>query len=228
MEFEKFAIGFDHRDRERLHALWDGILDDESVVGRAARQGVRGDLERVERTARRSRPRAGPARRSPRSSSSSCAARPSSAPRTRSWPTPLAIRRGRREGRVRRLQPRRPLHVVRRPRAQGRTSTSRPPSMLVHIGGHIAFEIDRIAELCRAEGIVLIEDCAHAHGASWNGRKPGHVRRRRHLVVRADEDDLDRRGRPARLASNPDLSSSRAPSATTASPTTHSPASTTG
>jgi dTDP-4-amino-4,6-dideoxygalactose transaminase len=45
--------------------------------------------------------------------------------------------------------------------------------MLVHIGGHLAFEIDRIAELCRSEGIVLIEDCAHAHGASWNGRKPG-------------------------------------------------------
>src|SRR5919205_2121497 len=45
--------------------------------------------------------------------------------------------------------------------------------MLVHIGGHLAFDSERIAELCRAEGIFLIEDCAHAHGASWNGRKPG-------------------------------------------------------
>jgi dTDP-4-amino-4,6-dideoxygalactose transaminase len=45
--------------------------------------------------------------------------------------------------------------------------------MLVHIGGHIAFDAERIAELCRAEGIFLIEDCAHAHGASWNGRRPG-------------------------------------------------------
>jgi dTDP-4-amino-4,6-dideoxygalactose transaminase len=44
---------------------------------------------------------------------------------------------------------------------------------LVHIGGHIAFDSERIAELCRAEGIALIEDCAHAHGASWNGRRPG-------------------------------------------------------
>jgi dTDP-4-amino-4,6-dideoxygalactose transaminase len=44
---------------------------------------------------------------------------------------------------------------------------------LVHIGGHIAFEVERIAELCRAEGIFLIEDCAHAHGASWEGRRPG-------------------------------------------------------
>ena len=40
MEFEKFAIGFDHRDRERLHALWDGILDDEisGRTGRSSRQ----------------------------------------------------------------------------------------------------------------------------------------------------------------------------------------------
>ena len=44
---------------------------------------------------------------------------------------------------------------------------------LVHIGGHIAFDVEQIAELCRAEGIVLIEDCAHAHGASWNGRRAG-------------------------------------------------------
>jgi perosamine synthetase len=46
-------------------------------------------------------------------------------------------------------------------------------AFLVHIGGHIAFEVERIAELCRAEGIFLIEDCAHAHGASWHGRRPG-------------------------------------------------------
>ncbi|MBM4133153.1 MAG: aminotransferase DegT [Nitrospira sp.] len=44
---------------------------------------------------------------------------------------------------------------------------------LVHIGGHIAFDTLKIAEFCRAKGIVLLEDCAHAHGASWNGRKPG-------------------------------------------------------
>jgi perosamine synthetase len=44
---------------------------------------------------------------------------------------------------------------------------------LVHIGGHIAFEVERIAELCRAHDVFLIEDCAHAHGASWHGRRAG-------------------------------------------------------
>src|SRR5436189_4940974 len=46
-------------------------------------------------------------------------------------------------------------------------------AVLVHIGGHIAFDSERIAALCEAEGIFLVEDCAHAHGASWNGVKPG-------------------------------------------------------
>ena len=44
---------------------------------------------------------------------------------------------------------------------------------LVHIGGHISFEVERIAEYCRQRGIFLIEDCAHAHGARWHGRRPG-------------------------------------------------------
>lgn len=43
---------------------------------------------------------------------------------------------------------------------------------VVHIGGHIAFQINEIARICGEKGIVLIEDCAHAHGASWDGKKP--------------------------------------------------------
>ncbi len=46
-------------------------------------------------------------------------------------------------------------------------------AMLVHIGGHIAFEVEQIASYCRDNGIFLIEDCAHAHGADWHGRRPG-------------------------------------------------------
>jgi dTDP-4-amino-4,6-dideoxygalactose transaminase len=45
--------------------------------------------------------------------------------------------------------------------------------VLVHIGGHIAFDVKRIADYCREHGIFLLEDCAHAHGAQWNGRRPG-------------------------------------------------------
>lgn len=46
-------------------------------------------------------------------------------------------------------------------------------AILVHIGGHLAFDADRIAAYCRENGIFLLEDCAHAHGADWSGRRPG-------------------------------------------------------
>jgi dTDP-4-amino-4,6-dideoxygalactose transaminase len=46
-------------------------------------------------------------------------------------------------------------------------------AILVHIGGHLAFRVEEIAALCRAEGVFLLEDCAHAHGASWRGRRAG-------------------------------------------------------
>ncbi len=44
---------------------------------------------------------------------------------------------------------------------------------IVHIGGHIAFQINEIAKFCKEKGIILLEDCAHTHGASWNSIKPG-------------------------------------------------------
>jgi perosamine synthetase len=46
-------------------------------------------------------------------------------------------------------------------------------AFLVHVGGHLAFQTEQIAALCQEAGIFLIEDCAHAAGANWNGRKPG-------------------------------------------------------
>ncbi len=44
---------------------------------------------------------------------------------------------------------------------------------VVHIGGHIAFEIEEIAAFCKEKNIYLIEDCSHAHGASYNGKAAG-------------------------------------------------------
>ena len=44
---------------------------------------------------------------------------------------------------------------------------------VVHIGGHIAFDIEKIAGYCKKNNIILLEDCAHSHGASWNGKKTG-------------------------------------------------------
>lgn len=46
--------------------------------------------------------------------------------------------------------------------------------IVVHIGGHIAFQIEEIAAYCKENDIALIEDCAHVHGGWWNGKTGGH------------------------------------------------------
>jgi len=45
--------------------------------------------------------------------------------------------------------------------------------MVVHVGGLICPEIDKIAEICRERDLFLIEDAAHAHGSLHNGRAAG-------------------------------------------------------
>ncbi len=42
----------------------------------------------------------------------------------------------------------------------------------VHLGHQMA-DMDAILELAHKHGLVVIEDCAHAHGAKWNGRGAG-------------------------------------------------------
>jgi perosamine synthetase len=45
--------------------------------------------------------------------------------------------------------------------------------MLVHIGGAITPEVDALRALCERRGLFLVEDAAHAHGASLDGRPAG-------------------------------------------------------
>jgi dTDP-4-amino-4,6-dideoxygalactose transaminase len=45
--------------------------------------------------------------------------------------------------------------------------------VVVHIGGFITPEIDSIRKLCENRGLILIEDAAHAHGSSYDGRPAG-------------------------------------------------------
>ncbi len=45
--------------------------------------------------------------------------------------------------------------------------------VVVHIGGLISPEMPAIAALCAARGIALVEDAAHAHGSTLDGRPAG-------------------------------------------------------
>jgi dTDP-4-amino-4,6-dideoxygalactose transaminase len=45
--------------------------------------------------------------------------------------------------------------------------------VLVHIGGLITPDVAELAEICADRGVVLVEDAAHAHGASYDGQFAG-------------------------------------------------------
>jgi len=168
----RFAIGFDPRDRERLHQLWDEVIASQQwtegpMVERfeaswAARHGV-GAVATASWTggalAALRHARVGPG------GVVLC-------PSNNFMATPLAaLHLGAevafvdcgRDDLCATLQAFEGGIAAHRPRA----------AFLVHIGGHMAFETAAIAELCRAEGVFLIEDCAHAHGALLGGRAPG-------------------------------------------------------
>lgn len=44
--------------------------------------------------------------------------------------------------------------------------------LISHMRGHIA-DMDAVVELCHQHQVILIEDCAHTMGASWNGNQSG-------------------------------------------------------
>lgn len=45
--------------------------------------------------------------------------------------------------------------------------------ILVHLGGIITPEIEAIRGWCHDKGLWLVEDCAHAHGSEWAGKRAG-------------------------------------------------------
>jgi len=170
-DFSRFAIGFDHRDRARLHALIDEVLDSERWSEASMNQRFEAAWEEWNEA--------------PAVALSSWAGGALAAldfagvqgetvlcPSNTFMATPLAaIRAG---ARVEFVDCNREDLCMSFADFEAKAERYRPrAAFLVHIGGHIAFESEQIAEYCRRHEIFLIEDCAHAHGASWNGRKPG-------------------------------------------------------
>ena len=45
--------------------------------------------------------------------------------------------------------------------------------MVVHIAGLVCPQIEELLDLCEDRGLFLLEDAAHAHGATFKGRKAG-------------------------------------------------------
>jgi len=169
--FDSFAIGFDLRDRTKLHSLWDEILDrqvwSQGPVTEAFEEAwsTWNGLGSVAMSSW-----AGAALAALRFAD--LRGRVVLCPSNTFMADPLAIVAA--GGSVEYVDCNREDLCVSFADFEEKARRHRPvAAFVVHIGGHIAFEIERIAELCRAEGIFLIEDCAHAHGAEWHGRRPG-------------------------------------------------------
>jgi perosamine synthetase len=168
---DRFAIGFDERDRARLHALWDEVI--------ASQRWTEGPLTARFESVWGEWNGAGSVAFSGWSGAALAAleyagVRGSTVlvPSNTFMATPLAaVHAG---ASVEFVDCNREDLCMSFEDLERKVARHRPRAvMLVHIGGHVAFDVERIAELCRAEGIFLIEDCAHSHGASWNGRRPG-------------------------------------------------------
>jgi dTDP-4-amino-4,6-dideoxygalactose transaminase len=168
----RFAIGFDDRDRARLHELWDAIID--------AQQWTEGEMTRRFEAAWAARHGVGAVATSSWTGAALAAldfagVGPGDVvlcPSNTFMATPLAaMHLG---ARVEFVDCERDDLCLSLTDLERRIRQHRPKAVcVVHIGGHIAFRIDEIAELCRAESVFLLEDCAHAHGATFRGRHPG-------------------------------------------------------
>jgi dTDP-4-amino-4,6-dideoxygalactose transaminase len=171
LDLARFAIGFDQRDRARLHALWerafesqvwsDGELTKEFEAAWSAWNG----LEAVAFNGWTGAALAALEWAGVRGETVLC-------PSNTFMATPLAaIHAG---ARVEFVDCNRDDLCMSFDDLERKVHALRPRAVfLVHIGGHLAFDSHRIADLCTAEGILLIEDCAHAHGGEWNGRRAG-------------------------------------------------------
>jgi dTDP-4-amino-4,6-dideoxygalactose transaminase len=170
-DLHTFAIGFDPRDRRRLHALWDEVIDSQqwshgAMVARfEAAWAEWNGLDAVALSGWAGGALGALEYADVRGRTVLC-------PSNTFIATALAIRAAGGE----------PVFVdcnrddlcLSADDLEAKIDRHRPRAcVLVHIGGHLAFESERIAAICRDAGVFLLEDCAHAAGASWYGRRPG-------------------------------------------------------
>ena len=195
----RFAIGFDHRDRARLHELWDEVLDSRAVVGGPDARGA-------------SRRRWAPWNGLPAVALSSWAGAALAAlefagvrgetvlcPSNTFMATPLAAICRRAPRSVRRLQPRRPLHVVRGLRGARPSGTSRTPRSSSTSAATSPSTPSGSPPTAARRASSCSRTAPTPTAPTGTAARPGHLRRRGRLLVLRDQDDLDRRGRRARL-----------------------------
>ena len=196
---DQFAIGFDARDRARLHELWDEIIDSQqwshsqfndrweqawatwNGCGAVAMGSFSGGAMAALAYAG-----VGPG------DTVLC-------PSNTFMATPLtAIRAG---AEVQFVDSRRDDLCMDFDDFERKVAQHKPKAAwLVHIGGHIAFDVAADRRAVRGRGDLPDRGLRPRPRRRLGRPQAGHVGQRRRLLVLRDEDGVDRRGRNARLA----------------------------
>ena len=169
--FSSFRIGFDGRDRARLHELWDEVI--------TSQQWTEGEMTRRFEAAWGAWNRLGSVALSGWTGGALAALDYAGVrgetvlcPSNTFMATPLAALNA--GARVEFVDCNRSDLCMSFEDFERKALAHRPrAAILVHVGGHLAFDSEKIAAYCRDHGIFLLEDCAHAHGADWDGARPG-------------------------------------------------------
>jgi perosamine synthetase len=171
VDHARFAIGFDERDRLRVHELWESVFDSaqwsegDMTQRFEAAWGAWNDLPAVAFSswaggAMAALEFAGVSGKTVLCPSNTFMATPLSVVKAGAEPVFVDCNRE-------------DLCMSFTDFEEKATEHKPKAAWLVHVGGHLAFDSARIAAYCREHDIFLLEDCAHAHGAHWKGRKPG-------------------------------------------------------
>lgn len=170
-EISKFTIGFDNRDRKQIHEMWDNIFDTQQwAEGKYTEEfealwSAWNNLDSIAFSSWSGGAMSALSYIDVRNETVLC-------PSNTFMATPLSIINS--GGNVEFVDCNKEDLCMSFKSFKEKAEKFKPKAAwIVHIGGHISFEIDKIANYCKKNNIWLLEDCAHTHGAEWNGKKPG-------------------------------------------------------
>ena len=171
MEASKFTIGFDHRDRKNIHKMWDEIFDTQQwSEGKFTKEfeslwSKWNNLDSVAFSSWAGGAMAALDFIDVKNEVVLC-------PSNTFMATPLSVINS--GGSVQFVDCKKDDLCMCFDDFKEKVEKYNPKAVwVVHIGGHIAFDIEKISSYCKENNIWLLEDCAHAHGAEWNDKKPG-------------------------------------------------------
>ena len=171
MDFQIFKIGFDQRDKERVYAYWDEIFSSQKWA-----EGKFSNL--FEEKWSKSNGLPAVATSSWAGAAMACMEYFNLRGKKILWPTnpfmatPLSVTKACAEvvfGDCNRTD----LCLSYEAVTSAVSNHDIAAVWLVHIGGHIAFDTPKIVEFCLSKGIILLEDCAHAHATATCPRQTG-------------------------------------------------------